>query len=420
MDRSGWHFIPETARVARIRRAPLLAMLIFCVAAGDASADGGILELHTRRPPPGDILPWEGESEGRLLMTEAVMRLDRETIEDVFIYAGEGPSAIRFVVSQSKPRRLFCDLNGDGECQPDEVYMTSSGGGQDFFRDVRVPVRVRDATQTIVADFQHTSFWKIHTLSVSRIMNLFEGKLTVAGTQYPARLEFRSLFPQDGVVNETITLDVNSDGSFDPVYDASFSSEGVAYLNGSLWSVGTDYHSATAEVSLEPYAGPAGHLEVQGDGIEQVLLQREYREPVDATPEPRYQLSLPPRADRIYPLPPGDYRVSGVWLRNLEKPDPLYRLSALPFDQARQARVIAGGTGSIVLGGPLYEAVKARRKPIFRSVHLDHQGWTNEAGFEFEEQQPRRLEALTPRTPPEYEILDSRGNRVAAGSFEYG
>ena len=122
------------------------------------------------------------------------MRLDGEQPETVYVFQSQGESPVRLAFSASRPYRLFCDLNGDNECQAEELFSTSDAGSRTRrFAGVKFPLRVGEVVRIVHVDVH---LYRTFLAEVCDFKSDYAGTVTLGGADYPARLVFRSPFPQ--------------------------------------------------------------------------------------------------------------------------------------------------------------------------------------------------------------------------------
>lgn len=407
-------------------RAGRILVFLLPLVPSPALGDGGMLEFGSI-PATETLRPhWFADSPAWYSHEQATLTLDQGKPEDVLV-VGDPESSLRMYVTQSTPYRLFCDLNGDNEPQPEEIYTATESR---IFRNVAVPRSLGDTPQRILVDIRAYIGSGYCSLSVNRISSCYAGTLSVAGREYPARLEFRSTFSVRDGSDRVVLLDGDRDGSFDPLFDPWFASNGFAYLDGALWTASTTFSGSQAEVTLEPYPGTRGKLKIEGEGIHRVHLSIDPEVTRFARgPYPR-ELCLPGTEDRTYSLPSRRCLVTDVWLHSPVDPELFYRLEAARgFALRHEADIVADSTVTLALGGPLTAKIGASvlRASLTGRVQLDFKGCRNPSGLEFtpirygtSEGEPEDAWYDTRRNPPKFEIRDRRRNLVASGSFEYG
>ena len=111
-----------------MRRGTLLILFLFLLLeSGVGRADGGVLAFRSNEPE-GTASVWGIENGYLHSPRQATMRLDGEQPETVYVFQSQDESPVRLAFSASRPYRLFCDLNGDNECQAEELFSTSDAG----------------------------------------------------------------------------------------------------------------------------------------------------------------------------------------------------------------------------------------------------------------------------------------------------
>jgi hypothetical protein len=390
----------------------LVLFLILGFTVTSFGADGGTLHLST--------VPWDQSNPGWKIENAtlnsgraATIALGTYGAQDVHVFEPEEGPPIRILVTNSKPHRIACDVNGNGIYEDDEI-VTEHGR----LESVRVPYPLRDTVPSVTAVVNVMWYFRTWELTVERITNVYQGKITLRDREYPAQLVFRSAFPTGDVVNEAIILDSNGNGSFSPADDTWFSSEGIAYLEGSLWTVQTTFHNEKADVDLAPYSGPTGRLEIDGKGIHWLSVRKETGDETAEITKKAFDIRLPGKEGSTFALPPGDYEVAKVWLKPEKSRNVYYR--STDMEKPLEATVTAGATASIPAGGPLRGKVKLGPRFLSRNVSFDYKGCGNDAGIEFESLIPTRNALVQPNEPPSFEVVDAAGQVAASGSFDYG
>jgi len=388
---------------------PLLA--VFLIPAS-AFGDGGTLHLRT--------IPWDKSNPGWQIENASLSSRRTATIalgtygdQDVHVFEPEEGPPIRILVTDSKPHRIACDVNGDGIYEDDEI-VTEHGR----LESVRVPYPLRDTIPSVTAVVNVMWYFRTWELTVERITTVYRGKITLRDHEYPAQLVFRSACPTGDVVSEAIILDSNGNGSFSPADDTWFSSEGIAYLDGSLWTVRTAFQDGKADVTLEPYSGPTGRLEIEGEGLHWLSVRKEPGDETTEITKKDFDIRVPGNEGPEFELPPGNYKVAKVWLKPEKAKSVFYR--SVDMKEPLEATVTAGATASIPAGGPLRGEVKVGPRFLSRNLSFDYEGCSNDAGIEFESLVPTRNGLVQPNEPPTFEVVDAAGQVAASGSFDYG
>jgi hypothetical protein len=398
-------------RLLQIFLGMSIALLL---SAGPSFADGGVLEFHADRsmrssgPCPNGIA------------RRAMMRLDGNAPEEVLVVEANSDPPLLVAASVSEPFRLFCDRNLDGECQPEELFEANAGATarNRWFMDVGFPVRLGESALTLSANLSVDIYSpQIRFVDLTEIKGCYEGPLRIGDTEIPSRLIFDPLGSLEAdrqfEVERTIVLDTNGDGDFDRLKDPWIAPNGVGWFEGELWSVRTVFTDATAEVSIAPYDGPTGRVEIEGEGIRRFHLR------VSSATAPatqREHLCLTGWGGMTYSLPIDNYTVSKTWLRSDTLPKLHFR-----NDESGHLRVSESATMEANLGGPLEINVSANRlAALFGLVLLDCENCKNASGLTYRRTGPDGDPAELRAPAPSFEIRDSQGIVVVTDQFEYG
>ncbi|MFH1739451.1 MAG: hypothetical protein ABIH23_10630 [bacterium] len=398
-----------------------IALLLFPIVSPIAvHGDGGVLEYRSDRLPQ-DFNPWMIENARLVSSRKADARLDNDTKEDVFIvYQG----AWKLLFTRSGPHKLLCDLNDDGQFQPGEIFTGKPLPSNDgwIWENITLPASANNATYLTVIDIAGQISRRRVDASVQRVHNRYEGSLTIDGRNYQTCLAIRDPFqsPHDNQENGIIILDTNEDGVFDHFADPWLKSSGVGYLDGKLWEVETELSDNSAQVSLTPYEGPTGQLQIEGEGLYRLYIGTPQRSEVRGG-EPDYLICLPQRSDQTYTLPVHEFSVKNVWLRGSDESEIVYEPS-FNDGTARdmKASVPEGATVSLMLGGPLKEKINVNARPLVGLVRLGLTQCSNSAGIKYVPIPLSQAGKGMDYPRPHWEIRDSENSMIKSGRFEYG
>jgi hypothetical protein len=356
----------------------------------------------------------------------AVMKLDGEKQEDVFVIQSMASSSTQnFFISQSKPYRLYIDLNNDGKCQDHEI-TTAQRMDDPFplpkyeFKNVKFPFFCYEQNMTIEIDAEMYFLSDRVTLQFSRITSFYAGDILVGNKKYPARMIFRSINPIHNYVNEIIIVDSNRDGAFHPFQDQWFSSHGVGYFDDSLLSVTTEFTETKAKVQITPYKGKTGTFIIDANNIHRLYLQR--------ADNLTSLLCLPKNQTKQYILPVGNYSYHKVWL-DTEKDDLFFELiqkSRIAFrpDRGRSSSAIIVTPNREMhfanVGGRLKQSFSARSTHISSIVQLNYNGHEDASGDKYVITHINNIGKDQRPPAPKWEIRNANNQVIKTGQFEYG
>ena len=398
----------------------LLFLLIPATALGEES----ILILRPSMPEEA-INPWPFETLSFFSDKQAMMRLDREEPEEVFILDMYGREGAKLYLSQAKPYRLFYDGNQDGQCQPNEIFRSQNSIASPslIFPEVCVSSPIREASQPIRIRVEVQFLRNGVSNQVTQITSVYEGAVQIGKTRYNARLVFRSPFSNRFPQNEVILLDTDQDGIFNPMRDTWFSANGIVNLENELWEARTVYTATEAKVFFKPYEGAVGQLKIKGEG-----RQRFYMECHRVQGRNNLMGSvfcLPYREDLTYILPAGSYQVKKSWIRLDAKSKTYYQLadSNIPNEENRLlVNIEPNRPASLSLGGPLNNSLTVKASWSTGLVSLEYRNYENPSNIAYtpvvEEDILKNKSGLAPA--PFWEIRDARNVVVKTGQFEYG
>jgi len=399
--------------VGRFIQFLVLAVLAF--PQREALADGGRLTLQ---PSGGEGMSflWASGSTRLVQPRSAVQLLDRGSPESVRVFEYGALPKMRLVLSVEPPWRLFSDWNGDGACQSEELFFGQGKDWQDIlYENVLAAVPVGDSTRVLSWDFR---LLRSYSLEVVSTRGRYEGTLDFQGVQYPARLGFRSPFATRDEINAILILDANHDGVWDYFSDSCLPGRGLGYLGDGPVSVDSAFEGDSVSVSLSPYTGPRGELNVEGRDLQCVLLQGQ---PIHWELEGGGQFCLispPVRQSARFSLPEGEYKVSFVLLQAASD-DAAFFINR-DRDILSVIRIAPDPSQRLTLGGPLSLKMKVETDPLGRRVQLDLQSCHNAGGVEFVSISREQLRRGESASAPSFQIVDARGKEVASGQFAYG
>lgn len=413
-------------RVCLIRMMTLVLQALLLLAGGTAWAQPvepkGTFEFR-QDGLARDPLPWLKTDSTYIPTQTARVVLDSSEAQSVRV-AELGTA--RLLITQETPPRLFCDYNGDGEYQDDEIYSPPLSYSYFMceFSSVRVPVNLGNVTQTVLVDFSYYAFRSIQSLNIIRIQSMYEGSLTFGEEQYPARMVFTSLPTANEQVNLRVILDSNRDGVLWHFQDPWFVSQGIAVLNDALWISETTFSENQAEVTLRPYQGPVGTLKVEGQGLYRLYLQiTDSRDNPAVSSGMEALLCLPLVERQTYQLPAAVYyTIHTAWLHPHPDAEEYYQFPAgnPPAVSSRTVYLAKDSTESVVLGGPLSQVVDIRPNYFSGIVTCDYKNLINPSGYSYQMSYGSRENFNVHFPLPTYTILDRTGNTVNSGGFQYG
>jgi len=392
--------------------------------AGLAFADGGIL---TREPIPekGQVLSsWVERGHPDFEQRATLSLPDSGEEVDVFVLRTDGDSPPFLYVSAEDATRVFSDLNGDGVIQADEIHEDPGESPGFQWEDFDLPYPARDSIGSVRVGMYGWIFDGACRVGTTTVKDWYRGKVRIDGKDYEASLVFRTPLPKSGIVNEVVILDTDGDGVFQPFLDQWVASEGIAYFNERLWTASTVFSGSEAELTIRPYTGPTGKIEFTGKGVNQVHVLAS-AEGVPGLPEGiAVPVRLPARDDAVYELPPGACSVFETWLEPEKVSEILYH-GEVPDGGAMKgatAALVAGGTASMAIGGPLTSEIATYHERFSREFYLQHKGCTNPGGLTFYAVVRSGTDAgfTHPRPGPPYEVHTSDGRLVASGNLDYG
>ena len=411
--------------------------LFLILASIDTYGDGGILKKFTL-PMTEDGISWPIEPLGMGMDQLADFELeDQSKIEGypISFYAIEEHELWGFFSNESYPR-LFIDSNDDGKYQIVEGHRgepigePSTSYSQYRFRNVIFPIPVNPSQEAsgkslflqvnMTGNIYNINKEKYVSIQCERFLTYFAGTLRLGDKEFPAHLLFRSLPSYRDTSTSLLILDTHLDNDFHPVDDLWFSTQGIAYIENSIWSVLTTFRENEAEVSLTPYQGPTGTLKMEGTGILKVafqsprtLTQGENRTPMD-------EFTLPFKEDLTYTLPAASYNITKVWLTPNEESETLYQSSVQLFESVATLTIQENQTVTQWIGGPLTTAISVKMNRFLGRLSLEYMSCKNQAGLKFAELQKDNINGGDSLPPPSWEIRDKRGTIIRSGSFAYG
>ncbi len=369
-------------------------------------ADGGTLTF-TDQGTPGRSKPAAGYNWSTSTTVKASVRLPVAApvadTTDSFVLSDEPQSVfvlsdMNVMVSEGSPRRVFSDLNGDKECQAEEMGFSP----RDNADEMRIPLnlgvtasdeRIVDTTVYIYTSSRYCS------LTVFAVAGHYEGEIELAGNTYPARLDFAN--PMSKPSKGLVSLDCDADGEFASSIDLWFDPEFGVVFDGVFYESSLTCRDATAEIRLVSTDESMGTLSLKGEGIVWASVRNALERP----------LFLPRRDSFLYRMPVGDYKILACLLNDRSEPPNAFQLNVPSYDLPG-FQIPADATHELALGGPLSQNIVIESKPLLNLVFLDNKGLKNGAGFVYD---------LGERgAEPRYQIKNRRGDVVAKGKFEFG
>lgn len=381
----------------------VLAFALLALFASTSQADGGVLTF-TREGEPGKPIPDAGYFWGTSTRTKASIQLPVSSPTDateswhetsVFVF-----DSIALMYADSSPIRIVTDLNGDRQCQPDEITFLDTFPGQIPWRlALGGAEKILNATVSFDVGYGYCS------ANMLAIDGHYEGEIELAGKRYPARLDYSDPFSQPlGLVS----LDVQGDGKFTSNEDIWFVADFGLEFDGTFYDSSMVVTDETAEITLFERTENIGTFSIKGEGFRHARVELT-RENARVAP-----MRLSYREDGLYRLPAGEYNVRTCSLEDQSDPPATFFFAAMHAD-CPQFSVVSDSTTELALGGPLEESIEVTAKPLAGCVFLDHKGLKNSTGFKYEDSRSDRYS-----NPPKFEIHNSRGNRIAQGAFQYG
>ncbi len=401
--------------------------ILFCVHfllfAALSFGDGGRLSFE-ENPPADGPTPWipdqtlYSHSDDR-----AEVKIEGQR-EDCFVfeYTIDG-EAKKFFITDSKPFRFFYDANQDGECQADE--LTTAKAYHDpqnslftvLFPHVRLPVPLHDEVRIIRVDVRARVEMSRARFEAFRIVNWYEGTLTIGNNRYRSCLIPRSVSHHRDLAPGIVILDTSEDGTFRHFDDLWFCSLGVARVDDKLYNVETVVTDEAANVTLSPYDGPTGSLSIAGTEFHRLYLRTNY---TSREIPAEYDLCIPFNEDALYTLPVGTFSVRNAWLKSDGDSELVYELTDDSIRDRKNIAIEQDSLATLNVGGPLRGGIKASVLPILGSVSLDYKFFRNEAGFEYTPVRRNQAGRSGQPPPPRWEVRNAEGRVVKTGKFEYG
>jgi hypothetical protein len=396
-----------------------------CLLPVSACADGGTL---LRQPIPERQLVLDSWTAQVSFTSEekASMEIPGATGEtDVFVVDTSGDPPLRFYVTPEERLRLLFDSNRDGEIQAGEVHESDDAYSFLDLEDFEIPYPVRESVPSLRVGFYAYTHEGGAGIYIHSVREWYRGKVRIDEKEYEACLFFRFPVPDPDICNEAVILDTDGDGLFNPFRDRWMAAEGIASFDNRLWVASTVFSGSSAEFAVEPYSGPLGRIRFTGKGVDRVHIWLTAKGVPALSSGKAAPVCLPAASESAYEIPPGFCRVDEVWLRPEKDSSVLYYCDPPVSGEipGATANVVADGTASVAVGGPLTDSVMARRYGILsRFLVLDYQNCTNPAGFSFEAVVSSGPWAgfRTPEEGPPYEIHTAAGRLIDSGNFDYG
>lgn len=329
-------------------------------------------------------------------------------------------------LTDTRPFRLFSDINKNYTFEiqeeiagkPQQSLNPLSVRDERIFYDAGLSIRLGTATVPFVADirvwWQKNGYYDQIMNKLVRCRTVFEGTLIANGKEFPARLFFLSL---DFLFKPYIIVDANRDGFFNPIDDPWFASDRTAILDGSLWTVKTNFTADTAIVSLAPYKGATGTLQLQGEGISQVVLGRRVSGS-RLLPE----FSIPRLENPTCTLPVGIYAVMRIWLRSKEQTGVVYQWPGeITYKTTYpDLQIETNKTASAYVGAPLTDTLKTIAQNTCGNTWIEYAGCVNQSLYSFVEIKPDDLLRGTALQPATWIMKDRLNRIIDTGKFRRG
>ena len=406
-----------------IKRNFLFTVLFLCLSPSCIFADGGTLKFRQSIPDEeiSSLMP------DRLFIgigKQAMMRLDREKAEDVYVVdypyrkKPDQPQN-RIIISQSKPPRLFYDLNGDNTFQSNEIYTAQPGKPNPAYsiytvKNVKLPLIDGSSHQILETDIQLSFEPKIFVLQIINIKSCYEGILHIADTDISARLVLLSPSQYSIQENKLVILDTTMDGKFNYIEDTWFTDSKVAYIAGKIWNVTIELKDTGADVQLTPYLGSTGKLVVAGENFHRLSLE--------SYAEGSQIICLPKCEDPAYTIPVGDYSIKKIWLKT-ENPNEFLETidSAMVGLLGRNMiQIKESETKTVEFSGKLKSSLRANYAIISGNVFLQYAGIKGIGQYAFAIINNKDAGKFSIPPAPQWEILDAKNAVIATGRLEYG
>lgn len=399
--------------------------------------DGGILN-RTSLPAGDRSAVWAMDSPSFSSQEKPIAKklLNGETLEGYEIELS-ADTVVKSFLAKSQPPRLFIDLNADGVFQSSEGFAGERPEIAEFedefhYRNIPYSLSFGPIPSPLFVDIRT---WLIddpryedrYILNILQCKTIYEGALRVGGRNYAARLLFRSLYRIQMEPIACILLDTNEDGVFHPYEDLWFPANWYAYIEGKCWTVRTIFSGQSADVVMEPYTGPVGTLQLQGEGIVRVCVGKSGKPMPPAflragTPVFGLEFSLPLREDTTYSLPVDHYVVTNIVLQSGGSQETFLQWPVSHSYDTEYSPIFIqkNQTNTIWIGGPLNEEIKIYPKNSFGYVLLEYSGLFNRNRYSFIERQRSDLYASHRSQPSLWTMKDNWDRVVRAGQFQNG
>lgn len=405
----------------------LVLSLVFIVGTAQAE-DGGVLAFNSRVIPDSSPAPWPINTDLPSNTRAASMQLGGLMPEQVISGTCDGRL---MAITANPPYRLFLDQNGDQKCQSEEIHSTSEPITlTKYFKGVPYLAHIGEMTQSLVTDIQVFSYSISAYFSIRKVQSGYQGKVSIGGSEYPALLTYRSLGSRNGTIDGVLMLDTNRDGTFGHFQDAWMLCNGTGSLGGELWNVKTTISGESAMVSITPYVGETGTLQVTGDGVLRIYLEIAGSTQEESFPwlhSSHPDICLESREDGLYKVPAGFYSIQDVWVGSVTSTmtgTELWTGTQVLFEMRGQKPFAIAKDETVAknLGGPITQ--KMETDPFWSClgyVFLEPGDFQNSSGTVF---QPTNLMAIvydgSSGNASGYEIRNSAGRVVTKGNFQYG
>lgn len=357
----------------------------------------------------------------------------KDTVEGFAFKINVGAVSVELFLTDSKPARLYCGEQKDErfyEFQSSEGVVETQERGDlnredHLFRNVLLPTPPGVGSIPALVDI-HCKKSKdlvgfFHKIRIIQCKTIYEGTLDAGQQQYAARLIFRSLDFSSSAI--CIVLDTNRDGVFHPLDDVWFSGNWFACLDGKIWNVRTTLEGEIARVSLEPYTGAVGLLQLQGEGIVQAsvgALLPLVSPRMTVKTKPAVEFSIPYRENLPCALPVDDFVIASVWLQSRNQKEFVYQWPIFWTTEYTDFKITENQPCQVVVGGPLSDSIKAEMQNPFGALQINYEGCVNENRYRFAEMKYGDFLHYNLLQPTLWTLKDSCGAVVSAGPFENG
>ena len=245
--------------------------------------------------------------------------------------------------------------------------------------------------------------------------NIYEGTLSIKEKSYPARVLFQKWNDSSDMPKAILQLDENRDGRFHPIDDSWFECDQIAIVGGMPYRVQTQFLNREASVTFTAFTGPTGTLQLQGEGISQVVLGKR----IPGSIEPIQKFSIPYIENASHTLPVGLYSIMRIWLRSQEQLDVVYQWPDLPHSRSEDIDItIEKDTPfSVWIGGPLKDSYNVISPSLYGNTWIEFDGIRNQRLYRFAEIKYDDPQPLPDAQTLFWSMKSSQGQVIHAGQF---